>query len=148
MNNCVVYIIPDENKISDGIFHMETTMDHLPSFQLFSDRYKLGYHFHQGSGDFQNAPLYFANDGHLIVRIREDSKSLICYFPRIITDQQNIWLHDHIMLLLRYDYIGCYAIKENNNINDLKVVEGVNAIIREADQRNLSYKEITSMGYK
>ncbi len=88
MNDCVVYIIPDENKISEGVFYMETVMGHLSSLQVFSDRYKLGYHFSQAS---------------------------------------------------------CYAIIENDNIKDLKVVEGMNTIIHEADKRNLAYRPPASI---
>lgn len=138
MKNCV-YVIPNEDKIRDSEFYMETAKSHLPCFQAFSDKYELGYQF--ADDDYQEAPLTLAKDGHLVVKIEQASKSLICYYPKVITDRQNNWIHDNIMLMMNYPSIGCYAIKENDNIKDIKPIEGMNAIIHEADRRNLLYEK-------
>lgn len=91
MKNCV-YIIPNEDKISDSEFYMEAATNHLPCFQAFSDKYGLGYHF--GNGDYQEAPLTFDKEEHLVVKIE-----------------------------------------------DIKTLEWMNAIIHEADKRNLLYEK-------
>lgn len=137
MKNCV-YVIPSD-KISDSEFYMETEMNHLPCFQAFSDKYELGYHFNDG--DYQEAPLNLAKDGHLVVKIEQTSKLFICYYPKVITDRQDNWIHDNMALMMNYPTIGCYAIKESDNIEDIKIVEGMNAIIHEADRRNLAYEK-------
>lgn len=145
MKNCV-YIIPDENKIDDSDFYMETAKNHLPCFQAFSDKYRLGYHFR--NDEYQEAPLNLAKDGHLVIKIEETSKSFICYYPKVITDRQNNFLHNNIMLMMKYSTIGCYAIKDNDNIEDIKIIEGMNAIMHEADRRNLLYDKNTCKNIK
>lgn len=141
MKNCV-YVIPSEDKISDSEFYMETATNHLLCFQAFSDKYELGYHF--SDGDYQEAPLNLAKDGHLVVKIEQASKLFIYYYPKVITDRQNNWIHDNMMLMMNYQAIGCYAMKESNDIEDIKIIEGMNAIIHEADRRNMVYEKQTS----
>ena len=45
------------------------------------------------------------------------------------------------MLMMEYPILGCYAIKDNDNLEDIKTLEGMNAIIHEADKRNLLYEK-------
>ncbi len=76
-----------------------------------------------------------------MVKIEESSKLFICYYPKVITDRQNNWIHDNMMLMMKYPVLGCYAIKNNDNLEDIKTVEGMNVIIHEADRRNLLYEK-------
>lgn len=134
-----VYIIPDENKILEEEFYQEVIKDHIEAFIAFMDKYKLDYNF--TSRDSTTAPYVVAKDGHLVVKIEEDSGLVVCYIPKVVTDRQVNWIHSNSGKIDKYTLVGGFGIKEDNNEKDVVRIKGIDNIIRACDIRNMYYEK-------
>ncbi|HBA37721.1 MAG TPA: hypothetical protein DCY94_03275 [Firmicutes bacterium] len=134
-----VYIIPDENKILEDEFYQEVKKDHIEAFIAFSDKYKLDYNF--TSEDSTTAPYVVAKDGHLVVKIEEDSGLVVCYIPKVVTDRQANWIHANSEKITKYTLVGGFGLKEAANGNDAVRIKGLDNIIRACDIRNMYYEK-------
>ena len=133
-----VYIIPND-EILDDCFFYEVTKEHLEGFQAFADRYKLGYSF--TSSDYQDAPCLLALDGHLVVRIEEESSSMVFYIPNEVSDRQIMWLHSKREMALNYTTVGGYTIDKNKDNMIDNILYGIDNVIKKASFNNIFYNK-------
>lgn len=134
-----VYIIPNENKILEDEFYHEVIKDHIEAFLAFSDKYKQDYNF--TSEDSTIAPYVVAKDGHLVVKIEEDSGLVVCYIPKVVTDRQVNWIHANSEKITKYTLVGGFGLKEDDNGKDAVRIKGIDNIIRTCDIRNMYYEK-------
>lgn len=134
-----VYIIPNENEILDGNFYREISSNHLIAFQEFSDKYGLGYQF--DIGDSNEAPLMLADAGNLVVKTIDDAGLCAIYLPRVVTDNQNMWLYNQMLEIRNYTTIGGCSLEDNKKI---KIIENINDIFQEANRKNAEYSRNSS----
>lgn len=134
-----VYIIPNENKILEDEFYQEVIKDHIEAFNAFSDKYKLDYNF--TSEDSTTAPYVVAKDGHLVVKIEEDSGLVVCYIPKVVTDRQANWIHANSERIAKYTLVGGFGLKAEVNGKDAVKIKGIDNIIRACDIRNIYYEK-------
>ncbi len=134
-----VYIIPNENEILDGNFHREISSSHVLAFQEFSDKHGLGYQF--GIGDSNEAPLILADAGNLVVKTVDDAGLYAIYLPRVVTDNQNMWLYNQMLEIRNYTTVGGYSLENNKEI---KIIENINDIFQEANRKNAEYSRNSS----
>lgn len=134
-----VYIIPDENQILDDCFYKEIEKSHLSAIKEFSDYYHLGYKF--GDDEYHEAPCILALDGHLVVKIENSCSNALIYIPEVVTDRQNIWLHNERENLLKFSIIGGFKLNKADGIDNLEGIMGLDNIIKEADRRNIIYNK-------
>ena len=129
-----VYIIPNENEILDGNFYREIPSSHVLAFQEFSDKHGLGYQF--GVGDSNEAPLILADAGNLVVKTVDDAGLYAIYLPRIVTDNQNMWLYSQMLEIRNYTTVGGYSLENNGRI---KTIDNLNEMLQEANKKNVEY---------
>lgn len=137
MKRGCVYIIPDENQILDDCFYREIEKSHLSAIKEFSYYYNLEYEF--GKDEYHEAPCMLALDGHLVVKIENTCSNVILYIPEVVTDRQNIWLHNQRENFLNYSTIAGFKLNKEDGIYNAKEMLGLDNIIREADRRNIIY---------
>lgn len=133
-----VYIIPNDNILEDSFF-CEVIKEHLEGFQAFADRYQLGYHFIPT--DYQDAPCLLALDGHLVVRIEEQSSSMIFYIPSEVSDRQIMWLQQHRDMTLNYTTVGGYSLDKSKDNKIDGILYGIDSIIQKASFNNIFYNK-------
>lgn len=138
-NRGKLYIIPDENQIMEEEFMREVRKDHLDGMREFSDKYQLGYNFVDAA--YQEAPCILASLGHMVVKTDDEANLVVCYIPLIVTDRQNMWIHNHEDLLQQNQFIGAFLIKEKANHKELETVNGLEPLIKVCDKRNLFYEK-------
>ena len=119
-----VYIIPNEDQIIEDCFYREIGSSHLRAIQEFSDKYRLGYQFHEE--DYQNAPCQVAMDGSLAV----------AYIPEEITDRQSLWLYDHQRELSKYGMIVGYELFKEESNYKLFHLHGLDEIMKSTNKKN------------
>lgn len=125
-----VIIIPNENIIEDNYFEKVIVMNHLEGFQEFSDKYNLGYQF--SNGDYQEAPIKIAKDGHLIIKTIKDMGVAIFYIPQVITKRQLEWLNDNIGNYMYIQKTDGFAINgENEEIDRVHGYYNLTNVLRE-----------------
>lgn len=134
-----LFIIPNENEFGDEIFKIEVTKDHLTGINEFCSLHKLNYQFKDD--DYQEAPCLLALQGHLVVKTEEESKIAICYIPKIVTDNQNIWIHNEYFELQNYSIVAAYLIGPENDYKNPRHKNGLDEIIKVCDKRNLFYEK-------
>jgi len=138
-NRGKIYIIPDENQIIEEEFMREIVKNHLDGIREFSEKYQLGYNFTDDS--YQEAPCILASLGHMVVKTSDDASLVVCYIPRVVTDRQNMWIHNHESLLQQNKFVGSFLIKEKANYKELDSINGLDQLIRVCDKRNLFYEK-------
>lgn len=134
-----VYIVPDENKILTDEFFVEVQKDHIEAFIKFDEKFKIGYNFQ--AEDTLIAPYQVASDGHLVIKFEEDSKTAICYIPKVVTDRQNNWIHAHSDKLMKCKLIGGFGLKDRVSPQEAIKINGLDNIIRICDKRNMFYEK-------
>ena len=129
-----VIIIPDEDKISDDYFEEEVINDHVDAFNDFSKTFNLGYNFTYD--DFQNAPVAFAKEGHLVIKTLDDLEMSDIYIPNVVTDRQFEWFTSIGENMLKDMYPEAYSVYDNTNS---KILMGINDIKNEIAKKNMLY---------
>ena len=133
-----VIIIPDERKIIQDEYQKKINKSHLEALREFSNIYKLGYDFQ--NGDYQTAPILLGEEGHLILKTLDDSKTAIFYMPELVTERQIMWLEYNGVDYRNYDLIGAFLL---NGTEEPDQITGYLNVIKEARKRNRKYmKEV------
>ena len=140
-----VYIIPNEDQIIEDCFYREIGSSHLRAIQEFSDKYRLGYQFHEE--DYQNAPCQVAMDGHLIIKTEEDASLAVAYIPEEITDRQSLWLYDHQRQLSKYGMIVGYELSKEESNYKLFHLHGLDEIMKSTNKKNFIYHKRKEQNY-
>ena len=130
-----VIIIPDENKILKESYEKEIIMNHLEAYQDFSDKFRLGYHFNDG--DYQEAPIQIARDGHMSIKTIDDAGLFVIYIPELVTDRQINWFYKNMDQYSTYQTSGAYAIWKEGT----KTIEGIQETLKELNKRNMLYEK-------
>lgn len=132
-----VIIIPDEEKIIQDKYEQGIIKNNLEAFQDFSDKFKLGYNF--SLGDYQDAPLELANQGHLIVKELGVNDITIFYIPRKITERQLTWMEYNKMEFLNKNLVGAYSLTFEED--EPEQISGITDIVNEIRKKYKRYKK-------
>lgn len=131
-------VIPDESKISGGVFDEEVRINHLVNIKNFVNYYNLGYEFN--NDDYQEAPCQLARDGHLVIKTVDDVLNFICYIPEVVSDDQLMWFYNNQDFINKYCMVGGYYIKDD----DIGMVDGFENIMNLLKKKNLRYDKYSS----
>jgi len=126
-----VIIIPNENEILCDVFEKEINGYHVDAFIEFSNKYDLGYNFTKK--DSVTAPDVLAKNGNLIIKTIDDMNMCVVYLPKVITDKQDIWLHNNIEFLKGYNTVGTFNYKDD----EVEHLMSVTSLIKKADEKNM-----------
>lgn len=130
-----VIIIPND-EILTSKYTKSIKKNHLEAFRDFSEKYNLGYEFKDD--DYAEAPTYLALDGNLVLKTLDDIGIIIIYLPPIVTDRQDMFLHENLNKISQFNTIVGYGTIDKDNVREL---EGLDKIVKSADVRNLKYEK-------
>ena len=132
-----LWIIPNDDIIQPLYFsEVNNGTSHLESLQDFADKFKLDIKF--SKDDYQEAPIDIAGCGHLVIKSDDDSKMLIFYVPRHVTDRQLEFFQNNEMFFSNeYSIIGGYSLEDSS----IKSIHGVIEIRKELFIKNKQVKK-------
>ena len=135
-NRGKLWIIPNDDIMLPLYFKdISEGVSHLNELQEFSDRFKLGMKF--SPDDYQEAPISIAKMGNLVIKSDDDSKVLIFYVPRDVTNRQlEFFLNNEMIFNNEYSKIGGFSIVEDN----VEVKRGI-VEIRQEIMKKTTYKK-------
>ena len=137
-NRGKVWIIPNEEEIVQPVYfrEIEEGISHLSALQEFSDKFKLDLKF--SGDDYQEAPIEIAKRGHLVIKSEDDSKILIFYIPKRVTDRQlEFFLNNEISLNNTYSTVGFFSLEEDDIETKYGILEVKKDLIRKNRNKHI-----------
>ena len=128
-----VWIIPNDDILQPLYFdEVNSGISHLKAFQEFADKFQLGMKF--TNDDYQKAPMDIASCGHLVIKSDDDSKILIFYIPKNVTDRQlEFFSSNELEFNNKYSMIGSYSLEEDEVVTKKGILE----IRKELTKKNM-----------
>lgn len=135
-----VVIIPDDRQILADSFGRDVFYgeDHIEVYREFSDKYQLGYSF--SKDDSQYASLEIARLGHFSYKTENDTRIIIFYLPKEITDQQLNFFEAHQYEFSSWNMVFAYSFSEDNKEQEVISLKGLSTILQTMRVKNQLFR--------
>ena len=127
-----VWIVPSDDIMQPLYFkQVNEGVAHLTALQEFADKFQLGMKF--TLDDYQEAPIDIAGRGNLVIKSDDDSKVLLFYIPKAVTDRQlEFFLNNEMDFNSSYSKIGAFFLEDN----EVKMERGILEIRKLLNTKN------------